>query len=239
MSEVTEAHVTPAVARRRRGLFVAWGAWARDRQLTEREALNAQIQCINYEARANALALDARLTEAHPDWVEGDVFYCTLPELEAHVVRGAASPDRAARRAEYAHHQAARVPGVCDLDPSGVPIARREVTVGQGEPIVGIAIGRGAVVGPLCVLRDGAETSVDAARGHVVLIYGGAPVWSAHVMVAEAVALVGAGPLSHLALLARERGIPVLAAVSGALDGLESGAQVTLDLEAACLRREA
>jgi phosphohistidine swiveling domain-containing protein len=223
----------------RGGLLLAWVSWARDRQLTEREALNAQIQCINFEARQHAVALDARLASTHPGWVEGDVFYCTLPELEAHVVSGQALPSRAPRRLTYTEDNAAHVPGVCDLDASGAPVARREVKVEHGESVVvGIAVGRGVVTGRLCVLREGDVTSVDAARGRVVLVHGGAPIWSAHVMVAQAVALVGAGPLSHLALLARERGVPVLAAVSGAVDDLESDAEVTLDLETSCLRRE-
>lgn len=233
-----EPRATPSLPRHRAGLFVSWVAWARDRQLTEREALNAQLQVINYEARACALALDRQLSEAHSGWAEGDVFYCTLAELEACVVGGDALPGIEPRRVEHAAHLVAEVPGVCELDPLGAPLVRPEVASGEAEGVRGVTIGRGAFTGALCVLGDGQSPSVDAARGCIVVIHDASPVWSAHVMVAGAVVLADAGPLSHLALLARERGIPVLASVSGPLAELGHAARVTLDLERACLRRE-
>jgi len=225
----------------RRGLLVPWVAWARDRQLTEREALNAEINVVNHVARQHALALDELLAGAAPGWPAGDVFYCTPSELCALAGDPGAGPgadERAARRLRHEADEAAVVPGVCDLDASGEPVARRLGAPVDGALATGAAIGRGQVSGSVCVARDGDDLEVEAARDQLLVVHGGAPAWGQHVLVARAVVLVGAGPLSHLALLARERGIPVLASATGAPDDLQAGDQVTLDLESASLRRE-
>ena len=234
----TDSGASSDAADQRGGLLLRWVAWTRDRQLTEREALNAEIQSINAQAREHALALDRRLSEAHDGWAEGDVFYCTLTELAAHVTAGGALPERGPRRVRFSEDDDAQFPGLCELDAFGEVIARPTLGAGEGALLTGIAIGKGAFSGRLCVIGEGSEAPVDDARDSVLLLEGGSPRWSPHVMVAKAVVLLGAGPLSHLALLARERGIPVLAAASGEHDGLVTGEPVTCDLDGACLRRE-
>jgi len=221
---------------------VRWLAWARDRQFTEREALNAEINAVNCEARQGALGMDSYLAGTVSGWREGDVFFCTPVELVALAADPAAEPsagERERRRRRYEANDAAVVPGICDLDADGEPIPRTESRRGgaDGALATGVAVGRGCVVGPARHAREGAHVSVDDVTGAILIVHRPSPVWSRHVLVAAGVVLVGGGPLSHLALLARERGIPVLAAASGDFDAVDSGEEAVLDLASSCLRR--
>jgi phosphohistidine swiveling domain-containing protein/xanthosine utilization system XapX-like protein len=240
LSTATCAPVDGPVAPRSGGLLARWIAWARDRQLTEREALNAEINAVNHRARQHALALDDGLAEVVPGWVAGDVFYCTPGELISLVAEPTGSPiadERASRRRRHEADEAAVVPTRCELDGAGDPIGPPPGGALGGGVATGVALGEGSVVGPACHARDGADLDIAAARGAILLVAGPSPAWGRHVLVAAGVVLVGSGPLSHLALLARERGVPALTAVSGDLSEIQDGDPLVLDLRAGHLDR--
>lgn len=219
-------------------LWVGWVAWARDRHFTEREALNAQIQAINVEARARALALDDLLSQEEPEWERGDVFFCTLAELSARAQEGAPLPPRRPRRARFDDAKAAEVPGVCELEAGGGWVARRSEPVRGEQGTRGIAIGHGVLKAPVVVLREGGATPPEALTGRLALVFGGSPVWSRHVMAASGLILADAGPLSHLGLLAREHGVPLIAGLDGDLEALQDGDLLSVDFDRATLKRE-
>lgn len=224
----------------RSGLLVRWIAWARDRQLTEREVLNAEINVANHVARQHALMLDQRLAETVPDWVEGDVFFCTpteLCELAAEASSRPSAAERAARRLRYEADDAASMPGVCELDSEDAVVPRRLVGPVDGALATGAPVGQGQVSGPACIVGEGQDVSVESAQDAILIVHGGSPRWGRHVLVARGLVLLGAGPLSHLSLLGRERGIPVLAGAMGSLEGVQPGDALTLDLSSGSLRR--
>ena len=227
-----------AVPEHESNLLRRWLTWARDRQLSERERLNVEIQVINDEARAVALALDARLSAHRADWSTGDAFFYTMAELAAHLTCDQVLPDIDARRATYQAFNEASVPGVCDLNAHGARVPRTQRMGQEDSSMTGVALGRGSVSGVLRILREGSGISPDAVTGAIVLIEGASPHWSQHVLLAAGVALVGAGPLSHLALLARERGIPLIASLPEGVLAFQDGSEVTLELEQARLVQE-
>ena len=213
-----------------------WLARARDRQLSLREHISAEIQVVNARARRYAQALDLRLSQSQGAWCEGDVFFYTRSELRS-IIAGGSAPDTRTRREAYEVWEALGHEGVIDVDSMGGPLERQRA---MGQRFAGgVPFGSGRIVGRLCILGRGETPSLADAEGAIVLLTEAPPSASSHVLVARALALWGAGPLSHLALLAREHKVPMVASLSGDLSAFHNGQRVCLDLERGTLQPEA
>jgi phosphohistidine swiveling domain-containing protein len=212
----------PAARRRRRAGDGAVGGprrrlllRMRDGLLAERERLKMWIAVTNFEARQLVLALSARLAaDVHP-WSADDVFFLSGDDL-ARYLAGHASPAELCacverNRRDYDGWQRTELPPVLHLDHEGTPIV---IAARDGDVRVlawGVPLGNGSASGPACLIsvRHGDERP--CARGRVVVLPDPDIRWEPFVAEAAAVVFVRGGPLSHLAILCRERGIPGVA----------------------------
>jgi phosphohistidine swiveling domain-containing protein len=185
-----------------------WLATLRDRALTLREVLGARLQGVNLQARHHARQLDAHLAERVDGWRPGDIAHVSLRELRTLVSDPLAAQDVLAqlsdRRLRWQTQEAARPPAVWRVDAQGETLS--DPTPSPEAVARGAGLGGGAATGVLLVASD--ETTTDDARGRVLVAETPAARFTPLCLVASAVVMTRAGPLSHLAMVVRERGIP-------------------------------
>ncbi len=160
-----------------------------------------------------------------------DVFWLTVEELDAAVFGHAWDTDLAAivehRRSRASHHgeglPSRRATGSGVIPPRDIafPAAPAEGDVaGQG-------VAPGVYTGEVLTL-----TAFDAdadVRGKVLVTSHVDPGWTLLFVAAGAIITERGNPLSHVAIIGRELGIPVIVAATGALTALQSGETVTVD----------
>lgn len=206
----------------------------RDRLLIEREQLNARINAVDFEARLAAEALSAVLGQRFPEWQPEDVFFFTVPELRR-IAQGAGGDFAGAlhlarhRRALHTRNSTFDHPAVLHFDNHGQLLAEPEARLREGVISIGIPLGGGTARGPIRVLRTGDWVRPDSVIGCVVVLPDPSAVWTAIAGSAAGVLFARGGPLSHLAIWCRERGIPTVVAARRIYEVVKDGDRVVVD----------
>lgn len=175
-----------------------------------REALRLRARWLQELSARAAVELQTRLG------LDFDIAVLSLPELRA-VVAGAAVPDDAPYRRRPGTPP---LPTRFRLTAEGDVVAVVDKTPGQGT-----GAGGGRATGPVHHLTG----SSTPPAGAVLVVQSLEPGLVAWLGTAAAVVSETGSPLSHLAILAREMGVPVVVGVVGARDRLEQGSMVLVD----------
>lgn len=180
-----------------------------------REALRMRVRWVQELGARTAEELGRRLADEGrlDDWE--DVRHVAQEELEDAV--------RSGRRPELTPlPDCEPLPNRFRLTEDGVPVPHRDA----GDE--GVAAGGGTAEGPVLLVRE--IDALDEVDDGVVLVTGDLDPELASVLprLAGLVATTGS-PLSHVAILARESGVPTVVGLSNALDRFEDGQQVRVD----------
>lgn len=204
--------------------------------LASRETLKLEIALANHSGHQAAAVLDAALT-ARDGWESGDVFHLSLAELSAaSLADGPPPPEVAARRDAWHQSCAAPPPAIVHLDAAGQELAPAGPQADGA--LTGFPLGGGRLQGRLR-FADSTDAQDAALPRSIVVIPDASARWAPWAARAGAVAFERGGPLSHLALLCRERGVPAIAGAAGLSElraDAAAGADFTLDGDAGTLR---
>lgn len=194
-----------------------------------REALRLRARWVQELQAAVARELGLRLTRAGHIDRPLDVRELHLDE----VVRLLRSPGTELRTEPVDLPDAAPLPEVFRLGDDGTVVAwepaarRRRTRTDGGSELRGRAASPGRAVGT--VIHDVAELD-DLPAGTAVLVTATlGPELAVHLPRLGGLVSRTGSPLSHLAILAREHGVPTVVAVSGALEALPPGTSVVVD----------
>ena len=175
-----------------------------------REGLRLRARWLQELSARAAVELQHRLD------LDFDIAVLSLPELRA-VVNGAAVPEDARYRRRPATPP---LPTRFRLTAEGDVVAVVDKTTGQGT-----GAGGGRATGPVHHLTD----SSAPPEGAVLVVQSLEPRLVAWLATAAAVVAESGSPLSHLAILAREMGVPVVVGMAGARERFEQGSMVLVD----------
>jgi phosphohistidine swiveling domain-containing protein len=181
-------------------------------------------------ARRRLVAVGRALKEEGLLAEAGDVFFLTIQEL-SRLARGdtAALARIAGRRAEFERWRDFRPPLVVTSE--GIPAPLLPPKSLRGDPVSpGVARGRVRVV--LDPLRDG---TLEA--GEILVAPHTDPGWTPLFLRAAAVVTEVGGALSHVAVVAREFGLPAVVNVVDATRLLRSGQMIEVDGNSGIVRR--
>ncbi|MHB8966889.1 MAG: PEP/pyruvate-binding domain-containing protein [Thermoleophilia bacterium] len=98
----------------------------------------------------------------------------------------------------------------------------------------GLTASRGAVAGPVFRVNNSVDL-LEFPRGSLLLVKSPDPGWATLLDRAAGVISDSGHVATHLAIVARELGLPALFGISGAFDLLENGREVTVDATGGCL----
>ena len=98
----------------------------------------------------------------------------------------------------------------------------------------GMAVSPGVVTGPVKILSDPYQKSID--KGDVLVAYTTDPGWTPLFVNAAAVVLEVGGTLQHGAVIAREYGKPCVVGIDGLMTKLHDGQMVEVDGTAGVIR---
>jgi pyruvate,water dikinase len=196
-----------------------------------------------YEVRRVFLECGRRLTAAGALDQPDDIFYLTIDEVRADLVRTGRRPRQAlvaARRAEIAHFREVTPPPVLGTRPpqqgkhdalgrAWANFAGTEKPTGQEPGILrGTGGSPGCVRGPAKIVRSPADAG-KLRPGDILVAPATTPSWTPLFVTAAAVVTDTGGILSHCAVVAREYRIPAVVGAPGATDLLADGQMVEVD----------
>ncbi len=211
-----------------------------------RRAIDHRERFRYYRAQVFGFARDAYLSVgellAQSGVIETteDVFWLTVEELDAAVFGHAWDTDltglvehRKARRDDHAPVlPSRRATGSGAIAPRGLSFPHALAT---GD-VAGQGVSPGVYTGEVLTLSAfDAEAPV---RGKVLVTSHVDPGWTLLFVAAGAIITERGNPLSHVAIIGRELGIPVIVAAAGALTALNSGETVTVDGTTGEVRRD-
>ncbi|MFB6136511.1 MAG: PEP/pyruvate-binding domain-containing protein [Halobacteriaceae archaeon] len=169
-------------------------------------------------AAGEALAADGRLDD--PD----DVWFLREGELLAALAEGApVEADVEARRRAHDRNASMAAPPLLTSE-GEAPTAARS---GSGTVLAGTPVSSGVVEGPARVVRD--PTSETLEKGEILVAPSTDPGWTPLFLNAAGLVMEVGGRMTHGALVAREYGLPAVAAVTGATGTIRSGERVRVD----------
>jgi phosphohistidine swiveling domain-containing protein len=194
----------------------------------QRDTMHFELTRLFPPFRRLLLELGRRWTAGGVVGQPDDVFYLTIDEMRTGA--GANTPlfERVAeRRRQLESERRASAP----------PIVRDGVEIwpeanvpsgGRSDELRGIAGSPGRTSGKVRLVR-GPEEFDSLVNGEILVAPLTNPVWTPLFAVAGGLITEVGGILSHGAIVAREYGIPAVMAVSGAMNKLSDGQQVTVD----------
>ncbi len=190
---------------------------------------------LTYAIRKRALIEGRRLvSEARLDAAE-DVFDLTLDDLEAADLDPALDLRQLrAERTSFAKQLEAQVTEFPQVIDSRGRILRPPPRQGKPDELVGMAASPGTATGPVKVLRNPRDKSIE--KGEVLVAYTTDPGWTPLFVNAAAVVLEVGGVLQHGAVIAREYGKPCVAGVDRVVSKLRDGQRVEVDGTAGVIR---
>jgi pyruvate,water dikinase len=172
------------------------------------------------EVRRTLLQLGRRLADRGALADADEIFFLELPELRPLVAGAPLAAVVAARKAQYARHQAMTPPAVIvgQFDPEkSLPAeVAAHARVLRGLPAsAGVATGRARVV-----IRP--HTGERLLPGEILVAPFTDPGWTPYFLTAG-------GMLSHGSIVAREYGIPAVVNVGSATRSIQSGQMIRVD----------
>jgi phosphohistidine swiveling domain-containing protein len=238
----TPAAAPPASARPpQTSAAVRWLVALRDRLLVEREQINANINAVDYEARLVAEALSVAIGARVPLWEPNDVYFLTPGELrdvvEERIDSSTLGHTLRQRRAVHSRNSTFDHPAVVHLDERGEVVSEAPPDFGPDVLTIGIPLGGGVVHGRARVVRTGALVSPESVAGRIVVLPDPAAIWTGVAASAAGVLFARGGPLSHLAIWCRERGIPTIVAARRVYELVHDGDPLELDADRGEVRR--
>jgi pyruvate,water dikinase len=190
---------------------------------------------LTYAIRKRALIEGERLvSKGRLDTAE-DIFDLTLRDVDV-AARDPALDLRRLRdeRSRFARRLAAHVTEFPQVIDSRGRILRPPVREGKPGELVGMAVSPGVVSGPVKVLRNPREKSVE--KGDVLVAYTTDPGWTPLFVNAAAIVLEVGGVLQHGAVIAREYGKPCVVGIDRLMSKLHDGQIVEVDGTAGLIR---
>jgi phosphohistidine swiveling domain-containing protein len=183
-------------------------------------------------ARTAYLALGQRLVDAGRLDAADDVFWLTEQELDEAVFGHAWNSDPRAvvtrRRAEFATFEnrtlARRVVGEGLIAPSGLRDDEQRSAAGMAT---GMGVSPGVLTAEAIVVHA-FDPTIDV-RGKILVTSHIDPGWTLLFVQAAGVVTERGNALSHVAIIARELGMPAVVAAMGAVDALRTGQVVTIN----------
>lgn len=205
-----------------------------DEAALAREALRLRIRWLQELTGRAAWELGRRLVDVNVLPSQASVRLLTLDEVHAAVQHRVVPDDLDARQAPAARHLPARFRLTESGQAVAVPARAHRRRASRRELPEGIGAGGGVSQGPVHV---GPGTEVPA--GSVLVVPHLDPRLAAVIpRLAGLVAETGS-PLSHLAILAREAGVPIVVGLAGATQRFTSGDIVVVDGQAGTVRAAA
>ena len=198
------------------------GSGADDPLAVLREALRVRARWVQELGARAAWELGRRLTRQRVLSEPATVRLLTLAELEAAVFT-AAVPDGLEGRAR--RMETTPLPVHFRLAPDGrvVPVRERGAPARRGRADGGVGAGGGRRAGTV------AEATSPTAPGAVLVVRYLEPTLAPLLPGLAGVVSENGSPLSHLAILAREMGVPVVVGVKGATERFPPGTVVLVD----------
>ncbi len=193
-----------------------------------RDTPKHHVVLLTYAIRKRALIEGRHLAnEARLDAAK-DVFDLTICDLEAAALDPTLDLRRLrAERTSFAKQLAAQVTEFPQVIDSRGRILRPPPRLGKPGELVGMAASPGTATGPVKVLRNPRDKSVE--KGDVLVAYTTDPGWTPLFVNAAAVVLEIGGVLQHGAVIAREYGKPCVAGVDRVVSKLRDGQKVEVD----------
>jgi len=163
----------------------------------------------------------------------GDVFFLFLEELVPVAEEKLNVKEKIAKRKEsFANVCSAHKKGVHWMVSTGsVPAPDKienEVIKDNVNTFHGVSASRGVYEGSVCIVRDSTEFN-KLKKGDVMVCAYTSPAWTPLFKVASAVVTEIGSPTSHAAIVAREYGIPAVAAIPNITNTLKNGRKVRVD----------
>jgi pyruvate,water dikinase len=156
--------------------------------------------------------------------VAEDVWFLQRAELlDALETGGDLDADIAARRRQY-DREAAMTPPPLLTSEGEAPTA---AAAPAGSGLAGTPVSSGVVEGVARVIRDPGGESLNP--GEILVAPATDPGWTPLFLNAAGLVMEVGGRMTHGALVAREYGIPAVAAVSGATTEIRSGERIRID----------
>jgi len=183
-------------------------------------------------ARTAYLALGRRLVEAQLLNTADDVFWLTEQELDEAVFGHAWNSDPRAvvarRRTEFAAFEtrslARRVVGSGLIAPARLRDDEQRTATGMAA---GMGVSPGMLTAEAIVVHE-FDPTIDV-RGKILVTSHIDPGWTLLFVQAAGVVTERGNALSHVAIIARELGMPAVVAAMGAVDALRSGQLITIN----------
>ncbi len=201
------------------------------RAIDHRERFRYQRAQVFGIARETYISVGERLCAAAAIGDADDVFWLTIEEVDGAVFGHAWDTDLkpvvAARKVRLADYKGAlpsrRVVGSGITAPTGLTFP----SAPEPGALAGIGVSPGRYTGEVLVL-DEFDAHADV-RGKVLVTSHVDPGWTLLFVAAGAIITERGNALSHVAIIGRELGIPVVVAAAGAMTSLASGTTVTMD----------
>ncbi|GAC1402062.1 MAG: phosphoenolpyruvate synthase [Ktedonobacteraceae bacterium] len=180
-------------------------------------------------ARRHLLAIGEELVQSRRLEAVEDIFFITLKETHEALVGQDMRALVRERRASYERELGRRhIPRIM-LSDGTEPEAT--TTREQGNATEGVLKGApasaGVVSGKARVILD--PTGSRLEPGEILVAPSTDPGWTPSFFTASGLVMEMGGPMSHGAIVAREYGIPAVVGVSGALEHITTGQQITVD----------
>jgi len=184
-------------------------------------------------ARAAYVRVGEALADAGELDSAADVFWLTIEEVDAAVFGHAWGPDlaalvaaRRARQAEYASDVLPRrVVGAGPIAPASLDLTGADA--GAPGTLAGMGVSPGEVTADVVVLPV-FDAHADV-RGKVLVTSHVDPGWTLLLVAAGAIVTERGNALSHVAIIGRELGIPVVVAAPGAVAALSAARSATVN----------
>lgn len=167
-----------------------------------------------------SLADDGRLNQPN------DVWYLRKDELLAALEEGGSiEADIEARRRTHERYTSMTAPPVLTSE-GEAPTEPEDTTCSEGV-LTGTPVSGGIVEGGARVIRDPSRESLK--KGEILVAPATDPGWTPLFLNAAGLVMEAGGRMTHGALVAREYGIPAVAAVSDATTKIQTGERIRID----------
>lgn len=194
--------------------------------LEMREQQRFEWEKILFLQRSMLMQMGARLTREGRLHAVDDIWFLQWAELlDLSADRSAPDPKRLEYR-RRAHLVEKNIPV-----PQILPVPRAEDKIRFGTQLKGLGASSGKISGNIVVVRDNDLAHSWQAKETILVMSNMSPADTPVLLGISGLVLERGGLLSHAAIMAREYGVPLVTAASGATETLQTGMIATVDGE--------